>query len=507
MVFVNLNNRQKEAIETLLGPALIIAGAGSGKTRVMIERILELINSGVQASQIIALSFTNKAANEMRQRIQDRLSKTLVSAMTLSTIHSFGLEILRKYSESLSLDDNFRIISEQERLQILNEIISENNLKDIFTLQKLSQKISYLKDSLFDNEKFDKEDNIFDKSILKSIFEKYNNKLRILSLVDFDDLVYLPVLLFKTHPHILALLQKKGLYILVDEFQDTSFSQFEFLKILSSQDKNIFAVGDDDQSIYSWRGSYPQVLKNFLEYFEDSKLIKLEQNYRSAEYILNFANDIIACNKDRILKKLWTSSKIKSCKIVLYEAESERDEGDFVVNNIKEKLKENSFETIGVLMRSNSQVKTFEKVLREHNISYSKSFKDDITDNRDVQNLLAYLKLLYNERDLISFSKVISAWKNTLTDNENLKKIKSLLEEYPKKSLIDIIETYFQEKENLYSFAKTWKKIKHECRIDEKFEFGDFIAKCFSVLGYKNSILLSSSSMRSAKKRIHYLDI
>jgi DNA helicase-2/ATP-dependent DNA helicase PcrA len=382
----------------------------------------------------------------------------------------------------------------------------ESHLKEIFPLQKLSQKISYLKDQLFDEEKFKKEENIFDRNILQSLFTNYNNKLRILSLVDFDDLVYLPVLLFKDHPSILAGFQARGLHILVDEFQDTSFSQFELLKILSSQDKNIFVVGDDDQSIYSWRGAYPKVLKNFLDVHKETKFIKLEQNYRSAQYILSFANEIIQNNKDRIYKKLWTNIISKSHKISLYEAESERDEGEFVVNHIKAKLKENPLETIGVLMRSNSQVKIFEKVLKEQGIPYSKSFKDDVTDNRDVQNLLAYLKFLYDERDLLSFSKLMSVWKNTFIDNESLENIRSFIEKNPRESLLDIISKHFKEKEHLLLFSKIWRKIKHECTRDEGFDFEKFITECLNSLDFKNSVLLSSASMRSAKKRLSYLE-
>lgn len=258
-----LNKEQKEAVTSSYGPLLVLAGAGTGKTKVITSRIAWMIHSNIKPEYIVAVSFTNKAAKEMRERLCSMVGEKATKKVELSTFHSFALKLLRQYHSDFSLQKNFSICDENESINLLRESIKEHNLEDILSIQEAIQKISFYKDHLFTDEEFKNKNNIFDGKIISKLFNSYNRRLRLFNLVDFDDIVYLTVLGFKNMPDLLEKVQSNLKFLMVDEYQDTSYAQFELIRMLSLKSRNVCVVGDDDQSIYSWRGAKPSIIHDF----------------------------------------------------------------------------------------------------------------------------------------------------------------------------------------------------------------------------------------------------
>ena len=358
-----LNPAQREAVEKTEGPVLILAGAGSGKTRVLTTRIAHLIeDKGVQASNILAITFTNKAANEMRERVEDTLASD-TKDMWISTFHSCCVRILRKDINRIGYNRSFVIYDTSDQITLVKDCLKELNLSDkVFEPKVVISTISGAKDKLYSPQKF-RDIHIDDNRMSKiaNIYALYQERLKRNSALDFDDLIYKTVELFKENPEVLDYYRSRFKYIMVDEYQDTSKAQYELIKLLAKQHQNICVVGDDDQSIYGWRGADIRNILEFEKDYNDVHTVKLEQNYRSTQIILDAANTVISNNIERKRKKLWSDKK-EGELIKIQLAENEIDEADFVSDMIYKICKEQNrtYKDFAVLYRANAQARPLE---------------------------------------------------------------------------------------------------------------------------------------------------
>src|SRR5574344_360658 len=394
-----LNPEQYEAVMTINGPILIIAGAGSGKTRVITFRIAHMLDAGVPQSQILALTFTNKAAREMETRIKQLTGKKLQN-LTVSTFHAFGVKVLRQDIDQLGWRENFSIYDETDRSSLIKE--TGRDLK--FTADALDV---YKRGILFSDIKTGRKNWESANDMYRALYEGYQEGLKLFNAVDFDDLITLPIKLFREHPDVLARYKERYKYIMVDEFQDTSHQQYELMKLLS--DQNVAVVGDDDQSIYSWRGADYQNIVNFEKDFPAVKEIRLEQNYRSTGTILAAANGVIKHNTNRKDKQLW-SGKGEGKPIEVYSPDNETAEADFVAETIQgicaeEKRKYDEF---GVLMRANTQSRPLEEAFLEANIPYVMSGGTSFFERKEIKDVISYLRVIANHDDDINLLRIIN---------------------------------------------------------------------------------------------------
>ena len=408
--FTGLNPSQKEAVETLAGPLLVLAGAGTGKTRVITYRIANLLMNWVAPENILALTFTNKSAREMRERIQNLVDKKRAKKIFLGTFHAFCIRILRYEVKNTSLHNGFTIADDVDQKSILKQAVGELG----FAAEKVDINIYRSVISNAKNEvQFPKDyanlaHGFFEKQVAK-IYSKYQEILQTQNMVDFDDILIFVVKLWETHPNILKKYQEIYKYLLVDEFQDTNQSQFRVIELLAGEKKNICVVGDDDQSIYGWRGAKVENILNFPQHFKGAKVVKLEQNYRSTNTILKAANSFIAGNAKRHDKVLW-SKRGEGQKIKLHETSSDVNEPVFVANEIYRIMLSNSslkYKDIAILYRSNHQSRLFEQQLRHDNIPYKLVGSKSFYDRREIRDAVAYVKLIANPRDDQSFLRII----------------------------------------------------------------------------------------------------
>lgn len=397
-----LNSQQYEAVTNLKGPLLILAGAGSGKTRVITHRISSLISSGVPLSSILAVTFTNKAAREMVARIRSLDQRKKLNDLTVCTFHALGLKILIKFGNMLGFKSNFTIHDQTDKQSLIKELIRERNLESEFTdAWQISVLFSAIKTS---RKSWNK-----DIQQYRIIFNDYNKRLKLLNAVDFDDLIVLPVKLFNSFPDSLSYYQNKFQYIMVDEFQDTSSRQYELIKHLAVEHRNICVVGDDDQSIYSWRGASSENITTFERDFPERVEIKLEQNYRSMRNILIAANCLIANNKKRKRKELWTKGN-DGDHIQISFPEDERQEADFIANRIhslaiEQRIPLNQF---AVLVRTNNLMRILEEAFRRENLPYRVSGGMSFYQRKEVKDLIAYLRVLANPDDNTNLLRIIN---------------------------------------------------------------------------------------------------
>ena len=332
----SLNKQQLEAVLYNEGPLLVLAGAGSGKTRVLTTKIAYLINElNVDPYNILAITFTNKAANEMKERVKKLLGIDTYN-MQISTFHSFGVSILRKHYDKIGFERNFTILDSDDSLTVIKKILKEQNLDPkVYNPKAIRNKISSAKNELIDPDSYSKYVNNEYDEIVLNVYRSYQNKLLKNNSMDFDDLLILPIKLLKDNPSVLESYQERFKYILVDEYQDTNQAQYILVKMMSAKYKNICVVGDESQSIYSFRGANYKNILNFEKDYKNAKVILLEENYRSTGYILDVANDIIKNNINKKDKKLWTN-KGRGNKVKYYQALNEKDEAEYVVKRIKE---------------------------------------------------------------------------------------------------------------------------------------------------------------------------
>ncbi len=414
--FLNeLNEAQRIAVEVTDGPVMIIAGAGSGKTRALTYRIAYLLSKGVDSFNILSLTFTNKAAREMKERIFQLVGPDARN-LWMGTFHSVFAKILRFEAEKLGYPSNFTIYDTDDTKSLMRSIIKEQNLDPKqYVPNYVLHRISSAKSSLLNeidyvnNAELLMQDKQANKPMIGELFKLYNMRLRKAQAMDFDDLLYYTNVLLRDFPEVLYKYQQKFKYILVDEYQDTNYAQYLIVKKLAANNENICVVGDDAQSIYAFRGANIQNILNFKNDYPDLKTFKLEQNYRSTKVIVNAANSLIAKNKDQIFKEVWTENE-EGNKIKLLKATSDNEEGTLVANSIFELKMNNQLnnDAFAILYRTNAQSRSMEEALRKLNIPYRIYGGLSFYKRKEIKDLLAYFRLAINHNDEEALIRIIN---------------------------------------------------------------------------------------------------
>ena len=410
-----LNDKQREAVEWPDGPLLVLAGAGSGKTRVLTTKLAYLVNEKeVNPYNILAITFTNKAAKEMKERAFKMLGNDAYK-MQISTFHSLGLFLIRENYDKLGFEKNFTILDSDDSLTIIKKILKDMNLDPkVYNPRAIRNKISSAKNELMDSNYYSRFANSEYEEIVLDVFRRYEQKVLKNNSMDFDDLLLLPIKLFKKYPEVLEKYQDRFRYILVDEYQDTNEAQYILIKMLSAKYKNICVVGDLDQSIYGFRGANFRNILNFEKDYPDAKVVPLEENYRSTGNILNVANDIIKHNKQRKEKNLWTRNS-NGPKIRYHRAYDEKDEASYVMEEIKKLIINGEPKSsIAVLYRTNAQSRNMEEALLRENIPYKVVGSFYFYNRKEIKDLISYLKLIYNPNDDVSLMRVINVPKRQI---------------------------------------------------------------------------------------------
>ena len=395
----NLNKDQRLAVESIEGSLLIIAGAGSGKTRVITHRIAYMLQKGVIQSSILALTFTNKAAKEMEERVVDLVGKRCPN-LTISTFHAFGVKVLREHIELLGWRANFSIYDEVDKHELIKgcgkDLGIQEGLLDVYKIA-----------SIFSSIKMQRRDWREEEKVYIDLYEEYQERRRLFNALDFDDLIMLPISIFSTYKDVLDVYRKRYKYIMVDEFQDTSAQQYNLIKMIAKE--NICVVGDDDQSIYSWRGANFENIKRFERDFPTLKEIKLEQNYRSTDTILAAANALISNNINRKEKELWSSKKGGNL-IEFYAPEDEEDEADFIVQMIESQRQNQNlkYQDFGILLRTNSLTRAIEEALLEGGIPYKITGGISFFQRKEVKDIISYMRVVTNPDDDVNLLRIIN---------------------------------------------------------------------------------------------------
>ena len=454
----DLNKEQQKAVLETEGPLLILAGAGSGKTRVLTTKVAYLIEeAGISPYNILAITFTNKAAKEMSNRLY-RLIGDKAKNVQVSTFHSFGVKILRENFKYLGYDKNFIIMDSEDSISVIKKILKEKGIDPkIYNPNAIKNKISSCKNEMMspkDYEKYVASD--FEKIVLL-VYELYEDTLKKNNSIDFDDLLLLPIKLFRENPNILQNYQERFQYILIDEYQDTNEAQYILTKMISAKYRNICCVGDVDQSIYSFRGANYKNILNFEKDYKDAKTIKLEQNYRSTTNILDAANDVIKNNKERKDKKLW-SDKGTGDKITYYRAFNGIDEAQYVAREIKNLINNGiEYENIAVLYRTNSQSHVIEEEFLKNKIPYKIVGGIGFYSRKEIKDVLAYLRLIYNEKDNISLLRVINTPKRGVGS----------------KTISNLIEKANNEGKSIYEVIVSGKELEFKNIIEKLKKFSE----------------------------------
>ena len=408
-LLTGMNDKQAEAVQTTEGPLLIMAGAGSGKTRVLTHRIAYLIDEKmVNPWNILAITFTNKAAREMRERamaLNPATSETLIA-----TFHSMCVRILRREADHIGYNRNFTIVDPGEQRTLMKRILKNLNLDPKkWNERAILGTISNAKNDLLDEVAYEHQAGDMYTQIVAKCYKAYQEELRRSEAMDFDDLIMMTLRLFDKNPDVLAYYQQRYQYIHVDEYQDTNHAQYQLVKLLASRFKNICVVGDADQSIYGWRGADMQNILDFEKDYPEAKVVLLEENYRSTKKILQAANEVIKNNRNRRPKKLWTQNDDGE-QIVYYRANDERDEAVFVASTIDNIIREEgkNFKDFAVLYRTNAQSRTIEEALLKSNIPYTMVGGTKFYSRKEIRDVISYLNLIANPSDNISFERVVN---------------------------------------------------------------------------------------------------
>lgn len=413
-----LNKEQLDAVQTINGPMLILAGAGSGKTKVLTCRIAHLLQQGVRPYRILAITFTNKAAAEMRERV-DHMAGAAARDVWLFTFHAFCARLLRYELENLSgYANNFAIYDTSDSKNLIKQVLKEMNLDEKrFPLPAIISNISNAKNALLLPDAYAREASGYYEQQVAKIYDAYQKKLQANNAVDFDDLLLLALRLLQESPAVREKYQRKFDYLMVDEYQDTNHAQYLLTKLLAAGHRNICVVGDADQSIYGWRGADIQNILDFEKDYPDAKLVKLEQNYRSTQVILDAANAVIDNNSGRKPKNLWTANGNGS-EIIYYQANDERDEARYVIENMQ-KLQLNEGAKLGdmaVLYRTNAQSRVFEEMLIKSGIAYTMVGGTKFYERKEIKDALAYLRLIFNPSDSLSLLRIINVPRRGIGD-------------------------------------------------------------------------------------------
>ncbi len=404
----NLNPQQRAAVLALDCPLLVLAGAGSGKTRVITEKIALLIRKGMPARHIAALTFTNKAAREMKSRISQLVAGRELRGLTVSTFHSLGLDILRLEHAAMGYKKTLSIFDEQDRTTLLKELIRHTLSEwDVERVNEYAGRISRWKNLFITPEQAAHQDDGY--AEIAPLYEAYTRQMRAYNAVDFDDLILLPVLLFQSHPTVLEKWQNRIRYLLIDEYQDTNQTQYQLLRLLVGNPGRFTVVGDDDQSIYAWRGAQPENLAHLQRDFPRLKVIKLEQNYRSTGRILKVANQLIANNPHVFEKRLWSALGYGDPLRVLTHRDDVAEARQVAADIVHHRFRHGSrYQDYVILYRSNHQSRPFEKALREHSIPYYITGGPSFFSYAEVKDTLAYLRLMVNPADDAAFLRIVN---------------------------------------------------------------------------------------------------
>ncbi len=406
----HLNPRQKEAAKYIDGPLLVLAGAGSGKTSVITRKIAYLIEScGIKPHHIAAVTFTNKASREMKERVSQLLQGGKGRGLTVSTFHNLGLNIIRSECKTAGYRTGFSILDQDDAKNILKDIMMRDHDQDDDALDMVQSAISNLKNDMLDPERAIAKAENPQEMMIAQCYSVYQRTLRAYNAVDFDDLIWVPTMLFKNHPEVLQRWQNKIRYLLVDEYQDTNTSQYELVKMLLGNRNGLTVVGDDDQSIYAWRGARPENLNLLKVDYPHLKLVKLEQNYRSTGLILNAANKVIDNNPHELIKKLW-SEKGYGDPIKILKCKNDEIEAERVVTGIVERRMRygGKFSDFAVLYRGNHQSRILEMKLQAHQVPYKLSGGQSFFGRSEIKDIMGYLRLLINPTDDSAFLRIIN---------------------------------------------------------------------------------------------------
>ena len=438
-----LNEKQKEAVLHIDGPCLVIAGAGSGKTKVLTTRIANLIDSGIPSYNILAITFTNKAAKEMRDRLSNLVPD---NNAFVGTFHSLGVRIIRENAPLLGLDRNFSIVDSDDVISIIKKIMKDFGLDPKLTSPAyIRNRISNIKNEMLSNEEITKFYNTPQDKVAEKVYYEYIEVLKKNNSVDFDDLLRLPVKLFVENPDILESYQDRYKYILIDEYQDTNEVQYKLSKLLAKKYKNIFIVGDPDQSIYMFRGANFRNILNFEKDYQNAKVIPLEENYRSTKYILDAANSVIKNNKERKEKNLWSSNG-EGNKTKYLRAYDGKHEIQLVLDEIKRLLDEGyTKKEIAVLYRTNAQSRVVEEMFLKANMPYRVVGSYYFYNRKEIKDLICYLRLILNNDDEISLRRVINVPKRGIGEATIAK-----LEQEAKEQDTSIFQVISKGKEQLF---------------------------------------------------------
>jgi DNA helicase-2/ATP-dependent DNA helicase PcrA len=419
----NLNPEQMEAVSILDGPVLVIAGAGSGKTRVVTTRIIYMLKAGISPSQILGLTFTNKAAGEMKERVQ----KQSACNVLISTFHSLGARILRESIHVMGYSRDFAIYDEEDSGKLLASILESCGVKEKKGgIRAWRSLISKAKNELQDPDSINVDELPDAQQVLfPKVYRAYLEQLKGCNALDFDDLLYLPLKLFQEHPEVLEKYQNRWTHLLIDEYQDTNEAQYAFVKLLVQKSRNLFVVGDPDQAIYSWRGANIRNILSFEKDYPGAQVIRLEQNYRSRITILNAANALISQNSNRLEKRLW-SDRGEGEKIGRYSAYNDREEARFVATRIRTHRNQGvSLNEVVVFYRTNAQSRPFEDQFLSLGLPYIIVGGVSFYQRKEIKDILAYLRLILSDQDAMAFSRVLNVPKRGIGD-VTLGKIMSL---------------------------------------------------------------------------------
>lgn len=406
-----LNNKQREAVENTEGPCLVIAGAGSGKTKVLTHKIAYLMQEkNVKPWNILAITFTNKAANEMKQRIENLVGDA-ANDIWMGTFHSICVKILRKYIDRIGFDNSFIIFDTSDQKTLIKECLKELKVDDkLFTDRAVLSEISNGKNEMLEPKAYMvKYANDFRKETIGKIYELYQKRLKENNSLDFDDIINYAIKILTENPDVLEYYTEKFKYVLVDEYQDTNKSQFMLVSILASRYGNITVVGDNDQGIYSFRGADITNILNFEKDFPGTKIIKLEQNYRCTGNILKAANAVIKHNEAKYDKKLWTENGEGNIPCI-YSGNDEYDEASYIINQIRFLKTEEyfKFSDFAILYRMNSQSRAIEDILRREDIPYKIIGGLKFYERKEIKDIIAYLRLIFNTSDNMSLKRIIN---------------------------------------------------------------------------------------------------
>ena len=427
---MKLNPQQQQAVEYVSGPCLVLAGAGSGKTRVIINKIAHLIGKcGYLPKQIAAVTFTNKAAREMKERVAQSIGKESSKGLIVSTFHTLGFDIIKREYKHLGFKANMTLFDEHDQMALLKELTADLLQEDKELLRTLINRISNWKNDLCSPQQAmtlarDKQEQTF-----AHCYDRYNKQLRAYNALDFDDLIMLPTLLFKQNAEVRSKWQEKIRYLLVDEYQDTNTSQYELIKLLVGDRARFTVVGDDDQSIYSWRGARPQNMVRLRDDFPALRVIKLEQNYRSSQRILHCAN-ILIDNNDHVFDKKLFSNLGEGEKLQIIEAKNEEHEAERVVGELiaHRFIAKTHYRDYAILYRGNHQSRLLEKILMQNRIPYKISGGTSFFSRAEIKDMMAYLRLVVNQDDDAAFLRIVNTPKREI-GTATLEKLGSLAQE------------------------------------------------------------------------------